>query len=125
MGLLSPEPVHRATLMSCLQFALARKDNPAEGLFDSKNAPGETCLSLRTGWTRVYIDRVDQGYLSCELMENRLQYSNRISQCTNSYQCFEMLKIRIKNPANAGLNQWLGGDLNSRPWGYESHALTS
>ncbi len=21
--------------------------------------------------------------------------------------------------------EWLGGDLNSRPWGYESHALTS
>ena len=82
-------------------------------------------LGLRTGWTRVYIDRVDQGYLSCKLMENILQYSNRIRQCTNSYQCFEMLKIRIKNPASAGLNQWLGGDLNSRPWGYESHALTS
>lgn len=82
-------------------------------------------LSLKTGLNRGSIQREEQGYLSCELMENILQCSNRVRHCTNSYQCFEMLKIRIKSPAYAGLNQWLGGDLNSRPWGYESHALTS
>jgi len=30
-----------------------------------------------------------------------------------------------KAPPGRGSSQWLGGDLNSRPWGYESHALTS
>ena len=30
-----------------------------------------------------------------------------------------------KAPPKQGKRIWLGGDLNSRPWGYESHALTS
>jgi hypothetical protein len=30
-----------------------------------------------------------------------------------------------KAPLKRGAEEWLGGDLNSRPWGYESHALTS
>ena len=56
-----------------------------------------------------------------------MQFSLVVSTNTAGIRCWQRNGFELVGtlPGAFRSRRWLGGDLNSRPWGYESHALTS